>query len=298
MSDATAYLPAIRAAWAWPNLPIARVEPLGEGQNNTLQLVNGELIFRFPKHAEAVRALADEAALLADLRGRLPIAIPDPLCLRIDAPVGEALMAYRRLPGVPLTQAALAEIGDEGMRARLAEQLASFLRVLHAVPLDAFAQPPRTVATASDWANLYARFRERLFPFMRADARSAVASAFEAHLSAYGGQDAHDTLPRTLVHGDFGTSNLLHDPATGALTGVLDWSSAGLGDPAVDLAALICPVGYGETFMRLGLSAYPELAAMFPRAAFYVSTFALQDALFGLECEDPAAFEAGIADYR
>jgi aminoglycoside 2''-phosphotransferase len=35
-----------------------------------------------------------------------------------------------------------------------------------------------------------------------------------------------------------------------------------------------------------------------PRIAFYAGTFALQEALFGIEHDDPDAFAAGIARYR
>ncbi|MEU3559906.1 phosphotransferase [Kitasatospora sp. NPDC006786] len=39
-----------------------------------------------------------------------------------------------------------------------------------------------------------------------------------------------------LVHGDFGPNNLLLDPATFAVTGLLDWEFAHLGEPVEDLA--------------------------------------------------------------
>jgi aminoglycoside phosphotransferase len=41
---------------------------------------------------------------------------------------------------------------------------------------------------------------------------------------------------RVLVHGDFGPNNVLLDPATFTVTGLLDWEFAHLGDPVEDLA--------------------------------------------------------------
>jgi aminoglycoside phosphotransferase len=41
---------------------------------------------------------------------------------------------------------------------------------------------------------------------------------------------------RVLVHGDYGPNNVLLDPATSAITAVLDWEWAHEGDPAEDLA--------------------------------------------------------------
>ena len=44
-----------------------------------------------------------------------------------------------------------------------------------------------------------------------------------------------DAQPPTWIHGDYGPQNLLYDPATLAVTGVLDWEFARLGDPVDDL---------------------------------------------------------------
>jgi aminoglycoside 2''-phosphotransferase len=75
-------------------------------------------------------------------------------------------------------------------------------------------------------------------------------------------------------------------------SGVIDFDSARVGDPANDLAAASC---YGlDRLARV----YPEADAAIPRVQFYVGTFALQEALFGVENGDDGAFERGIAAYR
>ena len=97
-----------------------------------------------------------------------------------------------------------------------------------------------------------------------------------------------------VIHGDFGTGNLLFDPQRGAMTGVIDFGSATLGDPANDVAALLT---YGEPFVRQGIAAYPAMEAMLPRARFYLRTFPLQDALYGIEQNDADAFARRIARF-
>jgi hypothetical protein len=64
--------------------------------------------------------------------------------------------------------------------------------------------------------------------------------------------------------------------------------------PACDLAALLT---YGEPFAQKVLAAYPALRPALPRARFYRGTFAAQEALYGVEHGDPAAFARGIAPY-
>jgi aminoglycoside 2''-phosphotransferase len=78
------------------------------------------------------------------------------------------------------------------------------------------------------------------------------------------------------------------------MTGVIDFGSATLGDPANDVAALLT---YGEPFVRQGLASYPAMEAMLPRARFYLRTFPLQDALYGVEHNDADAFADGIARF-
>ena len=48
-----------------------------------------------------------------------------------------------------------------------------------------------------------------------------------------------------LIHGDFGTANLLF--AEGRISGVIDFGFCGSGDPAQDLGALLA--SYGEAFV-------------------------------------------------
>jgi aminoglycoside 2''-phosphotransferase len=100
-----------------------------------------------------------------------------------------------------------------------------------------------------------------------------------------------------LRHGDLGGDNIRYDPATNRVTGIIDFTFAALGDPAVDLAGLSW---YGEVFVEALSACYPTLAdpALRSRARFYRSTFALQQALWAIRAGDAAEFEDGIAAYR
>ena len=46
------------------------------------------------------------------------------------------------------------------------------------------------------------------------------------------------------------------------------------------------------------VGAYPGLARLWERIRFYAGSFALVEALFGIEQGDQEAFENGIAEYR
>ena len=61
--------------------------------------------------------------------------------------------------------------------------------------------------------------------------------------------------PLRFTHNDFGPDHLLVDRATGALTGILDWTDATLGDPARDFVVLLAWQGW--EFTEQALAAYP-----------------------------------------
>jgi aminoglycoside 2''-phosphotransferase len=138
---------------------------------------------------------------------------------------------------------------------------------------------------------LYQGIRETLFPHMRPDARQWTKNYFEGYLD----DPARHAFTPVLKHGDFGGSNILYDPNTLDITGVIDFGSACLGDPAADAAALST---YGQAFFGLCLETYPEMGAMRPRADFYRGTFARQEAYYGLRDGDRHAFERGMERYK
>jgi aminoglycoside 2''-phosphotransferase len=145
--------------------------------------------------------------------------------------------------------------------------------------------------TYADSADIYARIREKLFGYMRPDAQEWTAGHFEGFLN-----DARNfEYEPVLKHGDFGPSNILFDEEKQTVTGVIDFGSSGMGDPAYDFAGLLS--GYGEEFIEWCGDVYPEVKALVGRIRFYQGTFALLEALFGAEHGDEVAFEAGLEKY-
>ncbi len=206
-----------------------------------------------------------------------------------------AFMGYRWIPGEPLWRDAMLATDDSRILQTWADQLGTFLREVHGTPLtDDLGTLLPAFDTRLRWTDFYQRVEEKVFPYMRPDARREVARRFAAYL----GDQANFEHPLTLVHGDFGPGNILFDRVARRVTGVIDFGSAGLDDPAVDFAALIGPFSYGEAFLRRFAKTYRIPPEALERARFYASTFALQDAVYGIEHGDAQAFEMGIASYR
>jgi aminoglycoside 2''-phosphotransferase len=276
---------------AYPELRIERLRLNDDGQNNDALIVNDDLIFRFPRDEEGIEKLATEVALLGRLRPFVPLPIPEPTYTSF-APraVGHVFAGYRMLPGEPLWRESVAAMGDPAIVQRLATQLATFLRALHGIPTDQVAD----VLPPTDWRRLWRGLEEQIDAALFAYIPPATQERITATFAAFFDDSRNFAFTPTVIHGDFGTGNLLFDPHRGMMTGVIDFGSATLGDPANDVAALLT---YGEPFVRQGLASYPAMEAMLPRARFYLRTFPLQDALYGVEHNDADAFADGIARF-
>lgn len=207
-------------ATQFPELAPRRVEPFGEGFDNTAYLVDGEWVFRFPRRQIAVPTLQAELLGLPLIAGRLPLATPAPAF--VGAPgdaYGWPFLGYRLLPGRPACRARL----DDTQRTALAEPLARFLRALHDQPCETLDTDPCR-RTESD--------------ILLPRARTAFATLGDApRYLALVDRIPADWTPAadTFVHGDFYACHLLVDDS-GQPTGVIDWGDVHRGDPAVDLA--------------------------------------------------------------
>ena len=197
-------------------------------------------------------------------------------------------MGYPILSGVPLWREDLQQVPSPQILDQWARQLADFLHALHQLETAGLNLPQRD--TLQDWRQLYEDIHTHLFPFMRSEARQGVVEHFEAYLDD---PDQFGFDP-ALRHGDFGFGNLLYDPHSWTLSGVIDFGFAGVGDPALDLAAIAC---LGPRVFEGICQFYPANPDILRRARFYRGTYALQEALHGLLNHDEAAFQAGMQNY-
>ena len=278
----------------YPDLTIQSVSLNQDGQFNDVLIVNEALVFRFARYPGAAARLEQEIAILQLIQNYVTLPVPRPLFYDLEYdPRHMAFMGYSMIPGRPLWRQIFNQITNPEALDTLAAQIATFLRELHHVPADVLRQLRLPLADSRDtYAAMYQRVQTELFEYMRLDARQQITSHFEAYLD----DPALSTFPPTLCHGDFGASNLLWDPATERLTGVVDFGEAGLGDAAADFAGILA--SFDPDFYARCSDYYPEMIPAAARARFYQGTFALQEALFGLENSNADAFGSGIAPYR
>jgi aminoglycoside 2''-phosphotransferase len=265
---------------------------MDQGQFNDILIIADALVFRFPKYQDSVATMRAEIEILQGIQGHLPLATPDPIYSSMDLEaVGNVFMGYARIPGQPLWRDVLHSIQDESVLDRLASELAGFLLALHKLPYQGISPNLPLTDGLAEWIEMYAEIREYLYPMMRSDAREEVSTHFENFIA---NSALHEFTP-ALRHGDFGSCNILYDPNNLQISGIIDFGFAGLGDPALDLAAVST---YGEAFFQKILRHYPATEMMLERAEFYRGTYALQEALHGWKNDDSEALESGMEPYR
>lgn len=273
-----------------PNLIIEKYYFNNEGQNNDIVIINDSIVFKFPKFSEGIQKLKKETQLLYKLKKYITLEIPNPEYYNFDSfEVGYVYSGYKMIQGVSFRQHILHTVER---KSNIAKQLATFLKELHSIPLKEVDNCGLTfIDDYSEWTNLFERIQKKLFPYMKKESQDLISNNFNSYF------DQNFNFRHTLVHGDFGPSNIIFDSNDEIISGIIDFNEVSIGDPAIDIASLIGPFGYGEVFVKSFELIYPNIETMLDRARFYASTFALQEALFGIEVGDKEAFDAGIKQY-
>ncbi|MFI7016941.1 phosphotransferase [Streptomyces sp. NPDC050164] len=184
-----------------------------DGWDCEARLVDGRWVERRPRRPDVERQLRTETRLLPWLAPYVPLAVPVPHILAGDP----LIVRHALVPGEPLAE-------PDASQGRV---LGLFLRALHSADTEEAVRrgvpPAREVLR--ERAALADDFRARVLPLLPPDRRAPASDLLKAVVA----------LPtEALVHGDLGPEHLLAQD--GALTGVIDFGDAHIGDPAIDLA--------------------------------------------------------------
>lgn len=252
--------------------PIVQCDGNEEGTSVRAFRLNHGWVLRLARTKAA--PLARETRLLRAVAPSLPDALRS--LLPIPDLAGDGWTLHRHLPGVPTSRQDLQALPTSQRRQLLAE-MGDLLQALHTLPLPADLPAADTPHTPNQWDALRQRAEAHLFPLLS----RKLADDLRGALSALDTAPLH--LTRTgLIHDDLHPAHILHDPASGRLTGLLDFGRSGRGDAAVDLAGLLYNWGRG----LLTELAYPRLSDRLPLARALAQTYELQWALEGIKRQD------------
>ncbi|ODT17063.1 MAG: hypothetical protein ABS35_26700 [Kaistia sp. SCN 65-12] len=180
-------------------------------------------IFKFARHAEAEARLRREVALLAFLKPRVTMPLPQMVLHEGPVPFSQHL----KLPGSSLEKPQYLEL-DEGRRNALATRMAQLYAELHALPLnrmqaigavgvDPWMSPDEIIAWTED------RLPRGYKGFMKRTMSAYRKLTIAGDELVYGYFDGHGW-------------NMAFDHETGMLNGVFDFADSGFGSRHRDLS--------------------------------------------------------------
>ncbi|WAH36095.1 phosphotransferase [Alicyclobacillus dauci] len=256
----------------FPELAPVTLEALATGWDNSVFLVNGAYVFRFPRRKVAIPLLTMENRLLPELSKYLPIPIPNPCFVghsTNDYP--SSFAGYVKLEG---TAPHMQNLTDE-KRMRSAVSWALFLRSLHRISIHSALQ--WGITPSDDIGRMDVEKRVPMF----------VANVEE--VSRKGLIDNPDSLLRVVetlspanhvrqqqqpvvVHGDMNFRNFLVND-DGVLTGVIDWGDAHIGHPAVDLSVVysFLPESGRREFFKVYGEVHPQTESLAKFRSLYTN---------------------------
>lgn len=249
--------------------------------------VDGRFIARFPRNQSVARCTQTELDLLPRIGPLVDFAMPEVRWRGRRA--GFPFFVYEAIPGRALTAR------DVDAHPGLADALASALHQLHGVELSVAAACGLAGSSTSPlgdpvdaWRHRYASLRaaaeQRVAPLLHA----ATAPLLEAAWNAF---EPLLAFTPAVVHADLGTEHVL--VSDGRFSGVIDWETACVGDPAIDFVGFHIALGpewTGGLLDRYG-SADPALRSRIPH---YVWIGAVHAVLYGLEADRPEIVGEGV----
>lgn len=232
----------------FPQLTFAKAELDAYGEDNHVLVLDREWIVRIPRAEDQIGRFVAELQLLEVLRDLSPVPVPHYQFVAPDKSMG----AYLLIEGAELTPPLFALL-DAGAQRTLLERLGRFLGVLHALPGETLRQPDGYIQHCWSGEQFAALYRGMRRPKIARVTPPAMLARFDAFHEAF---EARAAGPARLAHGDLSDDHILVR-ADGALAGIIDFTDAAWGDPAIDIAY----------FWRLGEAALDHVLANYPLAA-------------------------------
>ncbi|MCR6688410.1 aminoglycoside phosphotransferase family protein [Cellulomonas sp.] len=148
--------------------------------------------------------------------------------------VGGDVVVAAHLDGVPWKDAGFGPADRDPRAARAHGDLAALIGRFAAVAGTTFGYPQSPALQADTWRGALTAMVEALLSDAQRWSVDVPADRIRTALDRHGAALDEVTEPR-LVHSDLWPGNLFVDPATGAITGVIDPERALWGDPLVDV---------------------------------------------------------------
>jgi aminoglycoside 2''-phosphotransferase len=263
----------------FPKLETREVEINCEGMVNDVVIINHEHVFRFSRNPGDEEDLGYEVKAIDFIRLYLSLNLP-----KVDF-CSEEMISYPFITGVSLTNHLVLRFSNSEMDS-LAREFGRGMHELHHIPIknakeNGLRNSPTLVHGADGWRTFFDEGKNILLPQM-GENRKKEFLKLERHA-----QSPHflEYTP-SVIHGDICSDHILVDPVKARVTGIIDWGTAGFGDPASDYVGIAFELG--ENFLHRMVEADPDIPSMIEKIRFWVQTMNWQILLKYHQTLDPA----------
>lgn len=210
----------------FPKLNITDFRLFGSGWTSQVFLVNKKIIFKMPVNSDFAHCIEREACVLESLKGNTSIAIPELLYKGITES-GLPIIGETLISGVPLSSAEMGHL-DNLKQDYIFSQIGVFLREIHSIQVEnQFLYRFDGLSNLDFGKKCLKDEIQLMFSKVELKAIKQLFDFFEYW------NNPNEKL--VFSHGDLHKENLLYNPDTGKLTGVIDFGSACYADSLYDL---------------------------------------------------------------
>jgi len=205
-------------------LEINSYKIINKGAESIIIEINEKWIFRFPRNLKLRKNTKERLNFLISFSKVSPIKIPEPKYIEND------FIGYEKIYGKPLYPSNIYKLNNKDKN-KIAKQLGLFLKTLHNYKNDYINfDTGYLVMRKKDFITCPKEIAKHL--------NAKEKKILETKFKVIKNNPLSFKKSTTVIHGDFHFNNILWDPQTKNITGVIDWSELGLGIPAMDFIML------------------------------------------------------------
>lgn len=268
-----------------------KIKFLHHGTYNVYEV--DDYIFRIPDRTlfneKGGKLIVDEIQKLNFLRKNLHTPIPEPIFVSDDN--RKPLVGYKKIEGISIDRLWLDL--DDKQKIIIAKSTGLFLTELHSPMLlqkaikELSIEPIAREEIKEIFMNLYKKTRKKIYPLLAEHLRNSLDIVFFDFLEDF----TNYNFNLCITHQDFDTSNILINPNTYEITGIIDFEDMGIGDPAYDLIFL----RQGKTFFETLLNNYTRQKDKYlqKRILFYFRRSGIPYLLYGIDHNIPEMISYG-----
>jgi aminoglycoside 2''-phosphotransferase len=283
----------------YPKLNFENYRVYGWSWNSYVIELDGSLIFKIPKTEKSETALEREILITDLLSKHLSVEVPR---YKYREKYNDTMLVagYTKIEGEPLTNQQYAGknigIGLRTIRAKshIYSQLSEILAELHSLPIKKFKVKGLPDEQGERWKDrfemLYYKIHDSAYPLLKKRMRNKIEKAFKTFIN----EESNFEFTGRFIHGDFGGWNILYDPRSKNITGIIDWENAVIGDPAFDFSELLYDFGAEATEKILKHYKLDTDPGLLERMNFYRSLAGIYDILYGSENGDAEILNRGF----